>query len=147
MRLCVRNHARLATLATTNGAARLLAVALVALTGVAPISSSWHELTVRHVVCAEHGELTDVPTSQGLSAAPIRSFGSIEGRPTEAVEGHEHCTSSFIVRGRAHLAVVRSFVRFTPPPSVVRDLGAPLTSPGRAFVLASAPKTSPPKTV
>ena len=127
-----------------KGAARLLVVALVALTGAAPLSSSWHELTVRHVMCAEHGELTDVPTAQGLSVAPIRSFSSVEGQPTEALEGHEHCTSSIIVRGRAHLSVVRSFVRFTPPRSVVRDLGAPLTSPGRAFVLASAPKTSPP---
>jgi hypothetical protein len=141
MRFCVRDHGRVATM---KSAARLLAVALVALTGVAPISSSWHELTVRHVVCAEHGELTDVPTSQELSVAPIRHVSSIEGQPKAALEGHEHCTSSVIVRGRTHLSVVRSFVRFTPAPSVVRDLGAPLTFPGRAFVLASAPKTSPP---
>jgi hypothetical protein len=141
MRLCVRDHACLATM---KGAAKLLAVALIALTGVAPISSSWHELTVRHVVCAEHGELTDVPTAQGLIVAPIQKLSSIEGQPTKALEGHEHCTSSIIVRGRTRLSVVRSFVRFTPPPSVVRDLSAPLISPGRAFVLASAPKTSPP---
>jgi hypothetical protein len=127
-----------------KGAARFLAFALIALTGVAPISSSWHELTVRHVVCAEHGELTDIPTSQGTGVSPNRSFSSVERQPTDALEGHEHCTSGFIVRGRAHLSVVRSFVRFTPPPSVVRDVGAPLTAPGRAFVLASAPKTSPP---
>jgi hypothetical protein len=128
-------------------AAQLLVVALIAIVGLGPIASSRHELTVRHVVCAEHGELTDVPTSRGLDVTPTRSLSSVEGQPTEALEGHEHCASGLIVRERAHLSVVSSFVRFSPPPSVVRDAGAPLTFPGRVFVLASAPKTSPPKTV
>jgi hypothetical protein len=128
-------------------AAQLLVVALIAVVGLGPIASSRHELTVRHVICAEHGELTDAPTSRGFGVTPTRSFSSVEGQPTEASEGHEHCTSGVIVRGRAHLSVVKSFVRFTPPPSVVRDVGAPLTLPGRVLVLASAPKTSPPPTV
>jgi hypothetical protein len=128
-------------------AAQLLVVALSAVVGLGPIASSRHELTVRHVICAEHGELTDVPTSRALGLTPSRAFSSVEGQPTEAIDGHEHCVSGFIVRPRARLAVVGSFVRFTPPAAVVRDVGAPPTSPGRAFVLASAPKTSPPTTV
>jgi hypothetical protein len=125
-------------------AARWLAVVLIAVIGLGPIASSRHELTVRHVICAEHGELTDVPTARGFGVIATRSSSSVEGQPTAVLEGHEHCASGFIVRGRTQPSVVRSFVRFTPPPSVVRDLDAPATSPGRAFVLASAPKTSPP---
>lgn len=126
------------------GGAKLLAVALVALIGVAPISTSWHELTVRHVVCAEHGELTHVPASPAGGVTPRRDFSAAEGQPVETPDGHEHCASGFIVRGRVCLTVVRSVVRYTPPPVVVRDDGAPLACPGRSFVLASAPKTSPP---
>jgi hypothetical protein len=141
MRLCVRSHGQIVAL---KGATRLLAVALVALIGTAPLASSWHELTVRHVVCAEHGELTHVRASQALGVTPIQDFGSAEGQPTETLDGHEHCASGFIVRGRAHRSVVRSVVRYTPPLAVIRDVGAPRACPGRSFVLASAPKTSPP---
>jgi hypothetical protein len=141
MRLCVGSHGRIVTM---KGAARLLAVALVAVVGTAPIASTWHEMTVRHVVCAEHGEMTHVPASQGLEVTPIRDFASAQRQQTETHDGHEHCASGFIVRGRAHLSVVRSVVRYTPPPTVVRDVSVPLACPGRSFVLASAPKTSPP---
>ena len=141
MRLCVRSHGQIVAL---KGATRLLAVALVALIGTAPLASSWHELTVRHVVCAEHGELTHVRASQALGVTPIQDVGSAKGQPTETLDGHEHCASGFIVRGRAHRSVVRSVVRYTPPLAVIRDVGAPRACPGRSFVLASAPKTSPP---
>ena len=141
MRLCVRSHGNMVAI---KGAARLLAVALVALIGTAPIASSWHELTVRHVVCAEHGELTHLRAPQALGVTPIHDFGSAKGQPTEALDGHEHCASGFIVRGRTHLSVIRSVVRYTSPLAVIRDVCAPLASPGRSFVLASAPKTSPP---
>jgi len=48
-------------------ATRLLAFALIATMSFGPIASSWHELTVRHVVCAEHGELTHVRASRDLA--------------------------------------------------------------------------------
>ena len=44
-------------------AARLLAAAAVAAVGFAQFATSWHEATVQHVVCAEHGELTHVSSA------------------------------------------------------------------------------------
>jgi hypothetical protein len=135
-------HHGLTTKAST--AAQLLSFALVAMIVAAPIASSWHELTVRHVRCAEHGELTHVPASQGLAPAPARDVASAEGQATDVADGHDHCANGFLVRGRLHVSVIRTLVRFTPPPAVARQVRELTVSPGRAFVLASAPKTSPP---
>ncbi len=125
-------------------AAQLLSFALVAMIVGAPIASSWHELTVRHVRCAEHGELTHVPASLGLAPAPARGAASAEGEATDVADGHDHCANDFLVRGRLHVSVIRPVVRFTPPPAVTRQVRERAADPGRAFVLASAPKTSPP---
>jgi hypothetical protein len=128
-----------------NEAARLLVATLIAAVGLAPIASSRHELTVRHVRCAEHGELTHVQASQGLSVEPPRRFSSVENEGTDRVDGHDHCTNEFLVRGRLVVSIIRSLVRYTPPPAVARDVrDTAVVTPGRAFLLASAPKTSPP---
>jgi hypothetical protein len=124
--------------------AKLLVIALIAAVGLAPIASSRHELTVRHVRCAEHGELTHVRATDGLSVEPSRQLASVEGETDNATDGHDHCSSGFLVRGRMHVSVLRSLVRFTPPPTVTREIRDVAATPGRAFVLASAPKTSPP---
>jgi hypothetical protein len=129
-------------------AAGLLVMGLVAMIGVSPILSARHELTVRHVRCAEHGELTHVQASEGVSAEPTRTFSSVENEGADRVDGHDHCTNDFLVRGRMVVSIIRSLVRYTPPPAVAREvLDAAVVIPGRAFVLASAPKTSPPTTV
>jgi hypothetical protein len=123
--------------------ASLLAIALVATVGFGPIANARHELTVRHVVCAEHGELTHVRGSDGAIAEP--KLGSTIGtESTDVVDGHEHCSNGFLVRARLHFSVIRSAFRYTPPPAIAREVREIAPSPGRAFVLASAPKTSPP---
>jgi hypothetical protein len=128
-----------------NEAARLLVVTLIATVGFAPIANSRHELTVRHVRCAEHGELTHVQASQGVSVEPTRRFSSVENEETDRVDGHDHCTNAFLGRGRMVVSIIRPLVRYTPPPAVARDVRkTAVVTPGRAFVLASAPKTSPP---
>jgi hypothetical protein len=137
MSSCVTDHGR-------KGAAKLFAIALVATMLAAPIASSWHELTVRHVRCAEHGELTHVPTAPGLGVAPARSFASVDNPGREAPDAHDHCSNGFIVRGRLDVSFARSPVRWAPPPVLARAVAEVVVSPGRAFVLASAPKTSPP---
>ncbi|MDB4982765.1 MAG: hypothetical protein JWM82_3517 [Myxococcales bacterium] len=124
--------------------AKLLVVALIAAVGLAPFANARHELTVRHVRCAEHGELTHIRAIDPLVLEPSRQLASVEGEGADAVDGHDHCSSGFLVRGRMHVSVVRSLVRFTPPPAVTREVREIAVSPGRAFVLASAPKTSPP---
>ncbi len=126
----------------------MLVVTLIAAVGFAPIASSWHELTVRHVICAEHGELTDVQMhvqiTSGAAAEAARGVVSVRSEDVGAADGHEHCANGFLVRGRLHVSVIRSQVRYTPPPAVAREVRETAVSPGRAFVLASAPKTSPP---
>jgi hypothetical protein len=117
---------------------------LVATTGVAPIASSWHELTVRHVRCAEHDELTHVPAPQKVFVKTPRAGTYVSDQDLTAAEGHEHCSGGFIVRKRVDLSIIRSPVRWAPPPSIVHATREPAPRPGRAFLLASAPKTSPP---
>jgi hypothetical protein len=123
---------------------RLLVVVLVATIGFAPIASSRHELTVRHVVCAEHGELTHVRTTAAATTAATQKTASIVKEDGDVADSHEHCTNGFLVRGRLHVSVVRTAIRYTPPPAVTREVREIAVNPGRAFVLASAPKTSPP---
>ena len=122
----------------------MLAVALVATIAAAPIANSWHELTVRHVRCAEHGELTHVPTSSGFVVLATPTHASVGGQDIAAADAHEHCSGGFIVGKKVDVSIIRSPVRWTPPPSIARETHAPAPRPGRAFLLASAPKTSPP---
>jgi hypothetical protein len=128
----------------TSAAAQLLAVALVAIIAGSPIASSWHELTVRHERCAEHGELTHVPTSRGLAGTEARTFASVGGVDLAALDGHDHCAGGCIVRKKIDVSVIRTPVRWAPPPSIARETRDLAPRPGRACVLASAPKTSPP---
>jgi hypothetical protein len=125
-------------------AARLLAVAVVAAVGFAQFSTSWHEVTVQHVVCAEHGELTHV--SSIASRGPVRALGraAIQAADLELADAHEHCGFVFAPASSPPSSIVRVAARFEPPPVVAETRGAPAPHPGRAFVLASAPKTSPP---
>jgi hypothetical protein len=74
-----------------------------------------------------------------------RSSGeAIGAQGAAAVDAHEHCAAAFTVAGGAAPPIVRVPVRFTPPPSVSRVARFVVPRLGRAFVLASAPKTSPP---
>lgn len=125
-------------------AVRLLAVTLIAAVGFAQFSTSWHEATVQHVVCAEHGELTHV--SSIASRAPARALGraAIQAGDVEIADAHEHCGFVFAPASSPPSPVVRVAAKFEPPPIVAEKPGAPAPHPGRAFVLASAPKTSPP---
>ncbi len=129
-------------------AAQLLVVGLIAVVGLGPIASSRHELTVRHVLCAEHGELMHIRTG-AAAADPTRATSrtSVEGDVEDVADGHDHCSNGLLVRGRMFVSVIRSSMRFVPPPAVTREARAVAVSLGRAFVLASAPKTSPPATV
>jgi len=141
MSLGVRDHCQLAAIPRV---ARLFALALIVLVGVSPIASSRHDLMVRHVVCAEHGELTHAHSSSAHAAEPESGVTTVEGDSGAELDAHEHCASGALVRQRMHVSVIRPAVRYTPPPAVVREVRDALTDPGRAFVLASAPKTSPP---
>lgn len=125
-------------------AARLLAAVAVATVAFAQFATSWHETTVQHLVCAEHGELTHVPSIP--TGAPTRALrrSGIHPADPETVDTHEHCGFLFAPESSTPSPVVRVAVKFEPPPTVAQTPAAPAPDPGRAFVLASAPKTSPP---
>lgn len=132
---------------------RVFAAALVAAVGIAQMSASWHEANVRHVRCAEHGEAIDVgvhsdarPSATGdhANSAEFAERAQIEGTPSTEAVSHDHCSVVFAFRASARAQLLRLATRLIPPPVVVRGTSEPAPRPGRAFVLASAPKTSPP---
>jgi hypothetical protein len=105
-----------------------------------------HEAAVRHFRCAEHGELTHVASVaiDGSQVAPSQRPSAVSSQNALVGDGHEHCAVAFTVRDGAPAPVVRAVAHYAPPPSVVRVIHTAIRQPGRAFVLASAPKTSPP---
>jgi hypothetical protein len=124
--------------------ARVLALLVAAASLSAQVSTLLHDAEVQHIRCAEHGELTHVEAQRADVATPAQPGGAVDRAPAGPPDAHEHCAVVFAVQGGAHAPVVRAFVRFTPPPVVARPAAAPAPRPGRTFVLASAPKTSPP---
>jgi hypothetical protein len=129
-----------------RGATALLSLAMAVVVVAAPVSSAWHELTVQHVRCAEHGELTHVATTHGSTDGPSSELATVQAQEsgTEGTEGHDHCSLGRVVRSGVPSSLVRTAVRYVPPAADTRTAPALPRCPGRAFVLASAPKTSPP---
>jgi len=146
MSVTLRNQ-RLAQLPRREVAPRLFAAVLIAAVGLVQFSGLWHEASVRHVQCAEHGEAIDVGIVSDLGPSPARhrATGSgMEGADNAETTSHDHCSVVLAFRTSARAQLIRLAVRFAPPPVVLQPASAPAPRPGRAFVLASAPKTSPP---
>jgi hypothetical protein len=128
-------------------AARLFVAALIVAVGFAQFSASWHEASVRHVQCAEHGEAIEIGIVSDLGPSPTRHRAAstgMEGADNTETTSHDHCSLVLAFRASARDQVLRQFTRFVPPTVVVRPASEPARRPGRTFVLASAPKTSPP---
>lgn len=126
--------------------AKSLAVVVVAAATLAQFFALSHEMTVRHFRCSEHGELTHVAAmASDLSPVePRRDGDALRTQVAETVDAHEHCASAFTVESGSAPPVVRVPVRFTPPPHIRSSERVVAARLGRAIVLASAPKTSPP---
>jgi len=158
MRARVENHRLLSSPLAGDGLSRLrraraaktlLAGVLLVVAAAAPFAASWHEASVQHVRCAEHGELTHVAVSTDARAlADSRRAGaarlSMNGGDASTPAGHEHCELAFTVQRSAQPTAVHATVRTLPPSVVASRPALKVPAPGRAFVLASAPKTSPP---
>jgi hypothetical protein len=137
MRSYGRNH-------RFSPAAKSFAVAMTLVATVAQFLALSHEMTVRHFRCAEHGELTHVAATSGEYPPPMpRSIHVLRRGEADAPDAHEHCAAAFTVQGGSSLPLVGGVARLAPPP---QDRPPPIPPPalGRVFVLASAPKTSPP---
>ncbi|HEY4186017.1 MAG TPA: hypothetical protein VGP07_13165 [Polyangia bacterium] len=118
---------------------------------LAPFSTSFHEASVQHVRCAEHGELTHVAVASdgaaGLADLADRTGATrlvLKGPDASKPAEHEHCAVAFVVQGNAQAPTARAVVRLIPPTVVVVPAARLASCLGRAALLASAPKTSPP---
>ena len=138
------NH--LGSISLPKGAvvARLFAAVLSAALGFAQFSSAWHEATVRHVRCAEHGELTDVAAASPQATVPANARATIESSAGVTSAGHDHCSLVVAFRRNADVQVVRVAKHFETLSLALRPASDLAPRPGRAFILACAPKTSPP---
>jgi hypothetical protein len=105
-------------------------------------------MAVRHVRCADHGELTHVtlgePSAVGTAAPGSSLTSSASAQETSAADRHEHCALALIVRAGTEAPRAPIARRVSPPQTVKRRAPTVVPRPGRTVVLASAPKTSPP---
>jgi hypothetical protein len=139
MRLRAGNHG-------ASAAAKSFTVAVMAAAMAAQLLSISHEMTVRHFRCAEHGELTHVAA---MVAAPVealsrRTEDAFRARDAETGDAHEHCGVAFTIEGSSCTPSAGGTSSVVPPPPAPRPAPSAISWRGRAFVLASAPKTSPP---
>jgi hypothetical protein len=139
MRLRAGNHG-------ASASAKSLTVAVMAAAMVAQLMSISHEMTVRHFRCAEHGELTHVaamvaPPAEALSQ---RADDAFRARDTETGDAHEHCGVAFTIEGSSCAPSTGGTSSVVLPPPAPRPAPSVVSWLGRAYVLASAPKTSPP---
>lgn len=128
-----------------SAAARVFTLAVIAATWLGQFGSLSHELTVRHVRCAEHGELTHTPISADAAVTTHPTASTVKGQPRHAVDAHEHCGLAFTTEGNTTAPLVATCGTL-PPPAPVPAPPAPRRQTGRMVALTAAPKTSPPRT-
>jgi hypothetical protein len=129
-----------------NRATRHFAAVLTVLALAGQVSSFAHLVLVRHVTCAEHGDMIEVGRERAIVATAYRQA------PTEVVgaasradtHGHEHCLIAPMRRDRLAAGTPASFdsahVDAYGTIGVVGDDGvAPPIAP-----IVLAPKNSPP---
>jgi hypothetical protein len=112
---------------------------------VAQLLAVAHEATERHVICAEHGELSHLRPSAGplsLEGGRTRSRAVADAALTESAV-HEHCAfllSARGVRGKPILLVASAPEPALPP----TPRAAPIVAAPAERILLSAPKIAPP---
>jgi hypothetical protein len=122
---------------------RLAAIAAVAIV-IAQLASFAHRAAVRHVVCAEHNELVEVPAE--LVQQPLSidhgSLSSRDNTPGHADDVHCELACGFgphVATMRALLPVVVPTITLPAPTFARADTAPPILALYRL-----APKTSPP---
>jgi hypothetical protein len=127
-----------------HSALRSFAAALAAVALVGQLAGFAHLVLVRHVTCAEHGELIEVGHERALAAAAPHAAGAaVASAATGEAHGHDHCLLGPMRRDRFALGAPRALDcahvdaygtlgrvvdRRVPPPIAVIRL-APKSSP------------------
>jgi hypothetical protein len=110
---------------------RTLASALVALTFATPLLDAAHEASVRHLVCAEHGELVEASRALTHVEPPQTPSGSLSQDSDPGPSSHDdHCFIAAHARQRSL-------------GSGVKPAGAPTLVP---LLVSAAPRATPPQT-
>jgi hypothetical protein len=127
-----------------NPARVVLALIVAIIWPSAQILASLHEVSVRHVVCDEHGEVAHVSAPEQGSPAPASSAGTTTTvRDQASATTHEHCPHAGILHRHKSLEAPKQGV--APALALNAGVGEPARyiAPGTRLLL-SAPKTSPP---
>ncbi|MDB4966915.1 MAG: hypothetical protein JWN44_2604 [Myxococcales bacterium] len=126
----------------TRGIAALLAVVAVA----GQISSFAHLVLVRHVTCAEHGDLVEVGHERTLVAASSRRQAptAIATATLDEIHRHEHCLIAPMRRDRlaAGTAASRDSAHIDAYGTIGVVVDGGVVPPIAIIILA--PKNSPP---
>ena len=126
-----------------SAASRAMAVVASLVAVLGQFFALYHEISIRHVRCAEHGELTEVATAHGWSAGNAADLSVLRAEQAQAAEGHDHCSTACVLKTGAKSPVTRISVLPAAPLGKLLPVGvAPARN--RALLLAAAPKTSPP---
>jgi hypothetical protein len=115
---------------------------------VAQLLAVAHEATERHVICAEHGELSHLRPSAGpagplsLEGKRARSRAVADAALTESA-AHEHC--AFLLSARRERGKPILLVAPAPEPALPpTPRAAPIIAAPAERILLSAPKIAPP---
>jgi hypothetical protein len=117
-----------------------VAVTAIGLVLAVQIGGAAHEASVRHVACAQHGEMLEAPDVDPVPAGETRLVRAGGGG------GHDHCAVSGALRqhgvtsSTAAIATVAVVVTETPAMAIE-------TRHADLALYRLAPKTSPPETV
>ncbi|MGZ6235496.1 MAG: hypothetical protein ACXVGO_14805 [Mycobacterium sp.] len=130
-----------------NSATRGFAAALAVVALAGQLSSFAHLVLVRHVTCAEHGDMIEVGHERALVATAARRHApaTVVGNASEAdSHGHEHCLIAPMRRDRLAVGTPISFdSAHIDAYGTIGRVGADEIAPPIAIVVL-APKNSPP---
>jgi hypothetical protein len=140
-------RSRIAKARRPRAAARLFASATAFLLVVGQLGSYAHLVSVRHEVCAEHGELVDVhggavATASTEAAGPDARLAS--SSRAEPGHQHEHCALAPHRRESAVDSPYHHAIGQAPPAAASLSSIARLAPLASQSIYRLAPKTSPP---
>lgn len=125
---------------------RIIAGALVVVALAAQLGGVAHLVAVRHVTCAEHGELIEVRSERAVLAGVTRAArDAVAAEAAGETHGHDHCLLAAMRRNRtlAGGPVVSGCARVDAFGTIGRPINRDLTPP--IALLRNAPKSSPPR--
>ena len=117
-----------------------VALIVSALCQLGQVNASVHEIAVRHVICADHGELAHA----GRSSGPASPDGPPAVQTDRSVNSHEHCPLPGLLGRHATVPAVQQGADLVVQLAVSSADSGRSVAPGTRLLL-SAPKTSPPR--